>query len=383
MPSPNPHRLPFIDALKAVGSQLIVLHHLAFYGPMSDWTHQLAPDVVSWFSQHARVAVQIFLVVAGFLAARSLAPDAQLRGSNPLRLLWQRFARVSLPLMAALLLAMVCNELARAWMEHDSVPDAPTLGQFVAHGLLLHSLLDVDSLSAGVWYVAIDVQLYALLLGLLWLAPRLGMAAPLLVGALVLASLFYFNVDSDWDNWAVYFFGAYGLGALAYWVSRAGAGRNSSAWWALMVLLTALALAIDWRSRIALALAVALALAWAHRSGGLFTWPRSRALGYLGRISYGVFLLNFPVALVVNAWFTRYASADAWVQTVGVLVAWVACNVAGAAFHHGVEQRLGRLSHRRTRTRPIRLEQTAHTAGAEPHAKPLQTDHPAAPQLPL
>ena len=345
--------MPFIDALKAVGSQLIVLHHLAFYGPMSDWTHQLAPDLVAWFSQHARMAVQIFLVVAGFLAARSLAPDARLLTDRPLVKLWERFVRVSLPLMAALLLAMVCSEIARYWITHDSLPAPPTLWQFVAHALLLHSLLGVDSLSAGVWYVAIDVQLYALLLGLLWLGQRLprrwGAASQLLVVAVVLASLFHFNRNSEWDNWAVYFFGAYGLGALAFWVSRAGAARSAPAWLAGMALLTGLALTLDWRTRIALALGVALALAWAHRSGWLFTWPRSRALGYLGRISYGVFLLNFPVALVVNAWFTRYASADAWVQTLGVLVAWLACNLAGAAFHHGVEQRLGKLGRTETK----------------------------------
>ncbi|MBT9464088.1 acyltransferase family protein [Hydrogenophaga sp.] len=346
-PAATSERMPFIDALKAVGSQLIVLHHLAFYGPMSDWTHQLAPGLVGWFSQHARIAVQIFLVVAGFLAARSLAPGGRLRTERPLALLWQRFLRVSLPLMAALLLAMVCTEIARYWMTHDSLPAPPTLWQFVAHALLIHSVLGVDSLSAGVWYVAIDVQLYALLLGLLWLEQRAtrrsGALAPLLVVAMVLASLFHFNRDSDWDNWAIYFFGAYGLGALAYWVSRADSGRRAPAWLVGMVLLTALALALDWRTRIALALCVALALAWAHRSGWLFTWPRSRALSYLGRISYGVFLLNFPVALVVNAWFTRYASPDAWVQTLGVLVAWLACNLAGAAFHHGVEQRVGQL----------------------------------------
>lgn len=358
MSSPMPERLPFIDALKAVGSQLIVLHHLAFYGPMSDWTHQLAPDLVSWFSQHARMAVQVFLVVAGFLAARSLAPDGRLRSARPLSMLWQRFVRVSLPLMAALLLAMVCTEVARNWMDHDSLPDRATLGQFMAHALLLHSLLDVDSLSAGVWYVAIDVQLYALLLGLLWLGHRLGAGAMpmVLVAALVLASLFYFNRDSDWDNWAVYFFGAYGLGALSYWASRGEAGRRATLWLTGMAVFTAVALAVDWRTRIALALGVALALGWAHRSGRLFTWPRSRVLGYLGRISYGVFLLNFPVALVVNAWFFRHASADPWVQTLGVLLAWLACNMAGAAFHHGVEQRLGRLGRSRPPVAPPQSE---------------------------
>ncbi|AOF86604.1 acyltransferase family protein [Hydrogenophaga sp. RAC07] len=351
--APAVERLPFIDALKAVGSQFIVLHHLAFYGPMSDWTYPLAPGLVGWFSQHARMAVQIFLVVAGFLAARSLAPDGVLRSERPLTLLWQRFVRVSLPLTAALLLAMVCTEIARVWMTHDSLPAPPTLWQFVAHALLIHSLLGVDSLSAGVWYVAIDVQLFALLLGLLWLGRRLGWVAPLLVVAVVLASLFHFNRDSGWDNWALYFFGAYGLGALAFWLSRAQAGRSAAVWLAAMVLITLLSLALDWRTRIALALGVALALAWAHRSGWLFTWPRSRALAYLGRISYGVFLLNFPVALVVNAWFTRYASPDAWTQTLGVLVAWLACNLAGAAFHHGVEQRLAGLGRARRPAVPL------------------------------
>lgn len=368
--APAADRLPYIDALKAVGSQLIVLHHLAFYGPMSDWTHQLAPEVVGWFSQHARMAVQIFLVVAGFLAARSLAPEGRLRTERPLGLLWQRFVRVSLPLIAALLLAMVCTEIARYWMAHDSLPEPATLWQFVAHSLLIHSLLGVDSLSAGVWYVAIDVQLYALLLGLLWLGRRMGgqlsVVAPVLVVAVVLASLFHFNRDSGWDNWALYFFGAYGLGALAYWLSRANADLRTTPWQvgmvAGMVLLTVLALALDWRTRIALALGIALSLAWAHRSGWLFTWPRSRALGYLGRISYGVFLLNFPVALVVNAWFTRYASPDALTQTLGVLVAWLACNLAGAAFHHGVEQRLGRLGRAR---RPAKPDQRAQAAALD------------------
>jgi hypothetical protein len=37
----------FIDTLKALACQLIVLHHLAFYGPMSDHAYSLAPDLIS------------------------------------------------------------------------------------------------------------------------------------------------------------------------------------------------------------------------------------------------------------------------------------------------------------------------------------------------
>lgn len=350
--SPAPRqRLPLIDAFKAVASQLIVLHHLAFYGPMSDATYLLAPALVGWFSQDARMAVQVFLVVAGFLAARSLAPQAVLVTPQPLRQLWRRYVRVALPYIAALLVAMVCTRLAGHWMQHDSLPAPPSFWQFVSHVVLLQSLLDVDSLSAGVWYVAIDFQLFGLLLLLLWLARRWQTSqwpggpwlAPGLVLAGVLASLFYFNRDASWDDWALYFLGAYGLGALAYWIGQLAPGRTGR-WllWAL-ALLTLLALALDYRTRIALALSVALGLAWALRGGWLYTWPRSAALAYLGKISYSVFLLNFPVALVVNAWFTRYGAPDAWVQTTGVLLAWLACNLAGAAFYHLVEQRLSRL----------------------------------------
>lgn len=344
-------RLPLVDAFKAVASQLIVLHHLAFYGPLSDGAYLLAPDLVAWFSQDARMAVQVFLVVAGFLAARSLAPEAVLVSANPLAQLWQRYVRVALPYIAALLVAIVCTKVAGHWMQHDSLPDPPTVKQFVSHVLLLQGVLDVASLSAGVWYVAIDFQLFALLLLLLWIARRGPNAASLrqrrLTRALVwlvgLASLFYFNRDADWDDWAVYFFGAYGLGALAYWFSQLSS-LHARRWrmWGL-VLLTLLALAFDFRTRIALALAVALVLAWSLRKGWLYTWPRNPVLAYLGKISYSVFLLNFPVALVVNAWFTRYGSANAWVQTAGVLVAWLACNLAGAAFYHLVEQKLSRL----------------------------------------
>lgn len=353
-PASAGERLPFIDLFKAVGSQLIVLHHLAFYGPMSDWTHQLAPGLVTWFSQDARMAVQVFLVVAGFLAARSLAPDGVPRAGSPAVLLRQRYVRVALPFIAALLVAMVCTEAARLWMApHDSLPAPPGLWQFIAHALLLHTLLDVDSLSAGVWYVAIDFQLYALLLGLLWLARRAppGPWLPALVGLVVAASLFHFNRDAHWDSWALYFFGAYGLGVLTHGATRSDAVWRGGGRWimAALVALALLALVLDFRERIALALGVALLLACAQRQGWLHTWPRHRAVAYLGRISYAVFLLNFPVALVVNALFTRYGNADPVTQTVGVLLAWLACNLAGALFHQAVEQRLSRVGRRRTR----------------------------------
>ena len=54
----------------------------------------------------------------------------------------------------------------------------PTLPQVVAHAFLLQSILGYEGLSAGVWYIAIDFPVFALLLGTLWLARGIGRGGP-------------------------------------------------------------------------------------------------------------------------------------------------------------------------------------------------------------
>ena len=81
-------------------------------------------------------------------------------------------------------------------------------------------------------------------------------------------------------------------------------------------------------------------------SGNLVCRPRPVCYLNLGAKMCGVFLMNFPVSLVVNAAFTRFAPPDVWVQSAGVLLAWAACVGAGALFFHTVEQPLRRWSAR-------------------------------------
>ncbi|MBO4123491.1 acyltransferase [Cupriavidus gilardii] len=339
--SSQPARLAGIDALKAIGSQLIVLHHLAFYGPMSDAAHSLAPVLIDWLSDYARIAVQLFLVIGGFLAARSLAPDGVLRTSRPLAALLRRYRKLVAPFAAAIGLAVAAAALARQGMTHSSIPAPPQWGQLLAHLLLLHDVLDIDALSAGVWYVAIDFQLFGLLLLTLWLARQLPAAwrvraAAAMVAALGLASLFWFNRDADWDMWAIYFFGAYGLGVLGYWASNPG---RSGGWLAALAAVGIAALMVDMRSRIALALVVTLWLAVGRRGGWLADWPRGRVFAAFGTISYSVFLVHFPVCLLVNSVMSQVAPGMPWLNAAGMAMAWLASNVAGALFYRYVESR--------------------------------------------
>lgn len=329
-----------IDALKAVSSQLIVLHHLAFYGPMSAAAHVLAPGLIDWLADYARIAVQVFLVISGFLAARSLAPHGHLEVANPVVVLWRRYRKLVVPYAAAILLSIAGAAIARAWLVDDAIPAAPHLRQFLAHLLLLHNILDVDALSAGVWYVAIDLQLFALLILSLWLARTVsgrGRAWGMpVVAALAVVSLFWFNRNAMWDVWALYFFGAYGMGTLAYWASHPE--RSSLPLIALGAVGTA-ALVIDFRLRIAVALATAMLLAIARRGDWLERWPRGRVVACFGRISYSVFLVHFPVLLVVNAVVHHLAPGQPLCNALGILFAWVASNLAGALFHRYVERR--------------------------------------------
>jgi len=338
-------RQTHIDALKLIGSQLIVLHHFAAYGPLADAMSHAAPHLSAWLYGYARMAVQVFLVLGGYLAARNLAPEGQIRIGSPWRTLWRRYQRLVLPFVAALLLAVAAAMLARHWLSDDFIPAAPTLGQTLSHALLLHGVLGQESLSAGVWYVAIDFQLFALMTLLLWLGQR-RLWAVLLVLGLVLASLFFFNRHEDWDNWAIYFFGAYGMGALAYWV---GSSRHPGKLIGLLALAGLLALVLDFRGRIALALVVALLLAlvqWRDHTRLLqsaMPAPLARAVGLLGQSSYALFLIHFPVLMLGNALFAHLQLSNS-VAAMGVLLAsWAICLALALLFQRWVEAPLSRL----------------------------------------
>lgn len=345
-----------INMLKAVAAQLIVLHHLAFYGPMADHVRLILPDMIDWLAGNARLAVQVFLVVGGFLAAKSLSPSGQPVMVEPLGAIWRRYAKLAPPFIAATLIAAGASVLAGQWMEHDSISAPATMGQLAAHAALAHGVLGYPSLSAGAWYVAIDFQLYAMLVAILWVSARIAgpvrrsWLVPGLVAVTGAFSVLYFNLNSDWDNWGPYFFGSYGLGIAAWWAGDPRRKTRGAVLVQAAIFLPALvALAVSFRSRLALAIMVACALVIFGRAeitskGRIWT-----VINSLARTSYSVFLIHFPVCLLVNAAFTRFVPADPVLQGLGMLTAWGFSLAAGAVFHRWVETPLGRVLQPSTR----------------------------------
>lgn len=329
----NSNRMPLIDALKAIAALLVLSNHFSSYGPLAAIARDAFPGLFGWFFEYGRMAVQIFLVIAGFLAARALSREGQALAVSPLPLLWKRYLRLAVPYLAAIGLAIAAAALADQWMDDEAIPARATFSQWLAHALLLHGVLGIDALSAGVWYIAIDFQLFALMAILLW-SGRIRILAPALVLGVATASLFWFNRDAELDNWAIYFFGSYGLGAAAWWASDR---RQMSVWLGVIATVAIAALIVDFRLRIALALAVAMTLGFSRRCGLLEQWPNFRPLAFLGQISYSVFLVHFPVLLLANAVYTRLELDSPTSAILGLVAALTASLLAATVFYRWIE----------------------------------------------
>lgn len=345
-----------IDILKVVAAQCIVLHHFSAYGPLSEAASGVFPEVMAWLYDNARIAVQVFLVVAGYMAAKNFALTHR-PGSALLAGLWQRYLRLAFPFIAALLLTVLCSAIARPFLASEVVPAAPTVAQFLAHASLLHSVLDVESLSAGVWYVAIDFQLYAALALLIWFSRGKRWLSMGLVAVLCIASITWFNTNADWDVWALYFFGAYGLGALAWWAGlRARHGALAITLYAVALSVGLASLAVNFRERMALAISVSAVLA----SFGSWQLRLPRAMDYavdlLSRTSYALFLVHYSVLLLANAAWAELGWEDGDAALFFIAGSWFVALGVSYLFHTQVEQRFAQW---RSAAKPAALPQTA------------------------
>lgn len=337
------HRLTHIDATKAVASHLIVLHHFTAYGPLADALDLAAPRSTDWLFEYARMAVQVFLVIGGYFAASALASHGMMQGKHPGRKIVQRYVRLMPPLAAALVLTMVCSALARPWLAADFIPQAPTWGQLLAHLTLSFDVLGIEPLSIGIWYVAMDFQLFALMALLLWLAKARAQAV---VAVAMLASLFVFNTASGNDHWAPYFLGAYAMGAFAWWTGHSSQARRRLGWLALA---GATALMWDFRWRIAIALGLALWLGFARSALRLHATPTvlhptaAKLVRWAGRSSYALFLTHFCVLMLANVVWAVAGWTSAAAALVLTSAAWLACAALALVFERWVERPLGAL----------------------------------------
>jgi peptidoglycan/LPS O-acetylase OafA/YrhL len=209
--------LLLIDFLKVFAALLIILHHLSSYGQIAEDAYLVLPGVMTWLFEYGRYAVQIFLVMAGYLAAQSLSRYANNRFSAQglLKIILNRYLRLFAPYATALIFTILCAYIARFWVNDEFVGESETLSQFLAHLFFIQGILGLDSISAGAWYIAIDWQLYSVL-AILIISFSSYQAVIWVISILAVVSLLIFNRSGEYEAYFIYFIGAYGLGVLAY-----------------------------------------------------------------------------------------------------------------------------------------------------------------------
>jgi len=343
-----------LDLTKAIGCVLIIWHHLAVYSPMFDRVMWLAPDPFSALYNHGQLAVQAFLVVAGFLSAAQLmryvpknAQGLTADFSVP-RLLRKRYLRLAIPLMAALTLTLCITALVRPWYPHDSLSDTPGMWTIGVHALMLQDLLSVPALSAGIWYVAIDFQLFAIALACVWLAtyihrwnPRFHLRGLTVLLWLILSvlSLNIWNRQENLDVHGLYFFGSYGLGMMAY---RVRLSRTTAKGWFIMFVLGLSALWFEPRWRMGLAWGLALLFAaspFEAANDAVTAWGErwQGAISSLAQKSYSIFLVHFAVSLMVSAVWFQSNWQDPLVNVDGMCLSFVLSLWVGSVLYREVE----------------------------------------------
>ena len=384
-------RLRYLDGLRGFASLGVTCYHITRYGPVAESARGSIPTLLQGFCDHAWVGVQVFFVISGFVIAYSVR-RARVTPGYFANFAFRRSLRLDPPYWSTLALVLLLHFVMTRWWGTVSPVDVPTplspplsLGTVGAHLLYLHKILGYDSLSAGFWTLCIEFQFYlAYVLGLgvvQWLTrhtPRWpGWFWPVFVfGGFGVASLVWWNHNRSLDDFVPYFFCLFFLGIAAFWT----VSNQAPAWvfWGYAGLVVvrlwgADALHFDGESLLAslelkAALVCGISIVVMHRAGRLATaldWPW---LQFLGRISYSLYLIHFPVAHVVTTLAERVLGAplSSPVAAGTLLVALGASLAAAHGFYRLVEAPSVRLANRfRRREAPAPPERvgTAEASG--------------------
>lgn len=299
-------RFAFLDALRGLGALGVTCYHIHRYRPLRAPVDSLLPGFVQNALLYGWVGVPVFFVIAGFVVAYSLRNTPVTLASFG-NFTLRRIVRLGLPYWTTILLVVALDYVARQWWRVPSVTDPVGWPKLAANFAFLQDVLGYGNISAGTWFVCIDLQFGLLFVVLLWLVQRLSCGCPdggkaqavVLTAVFVplgLLSLFLFNLDARYDMWIIYFFCMPTLGTLAWWALENRLLRG--VFWAYAVALV-VGLAYHWRLEIAIALGAGVTIYVVGRLGHLGDWLTARWLQYLGRISYSLYLIHYAAGWAV------------------------------------------------------------------------------------
>lgn len=345
-----------IDGIRGIGAISIALYHIFRYGPLPLAADAVVPDPVRWCIDHGWIAVQFFLVISGFGAAYATLNQVLPIGAVRVYLV-RRLIRLGGAYWATIALSTVLTAIAILALDDRSFNESlPTLGQIAAHIAFLQDIIDYENLTTGIWFLSIDLQFGVVFILLLKLAQstaeqmsgdasRPGIL-PLAIwfGPLTLYSLFVSVRLSATEMWFHHFFCMPMLGAVVCWTVYGG--LRPRVFWTYATLIQAQVIRVFveeevFMLEVALALMAGSIIYCAARLGTIETWLNNPLMQYLGRISYSLFLIHYPVSWVIGWIGVRLTGDQPW-AALGWLLAELLASIGAAhlLYTHGEQPSL-------------------------------------------
>ncbi|HTI49575.1 MAG TPA: acyltransferase [Planctomycetaceae bacterium] len=386
-------RSTFVDALRGIAALSVACYHIFRYGPLPEPASRVVPGILQVWFDHGWIGVQVFFVISGFVIAYSVR-NVRITPGYVANYALRRSIRLDPPYWSTILLVLLVHWVFHLHLGFDSPMDVPSPMEtpltwmiLLSHVLYLQNILGFENLSAGFWTLCIEVQFYLMYVIGLGVAQHLSHrskaassdvgAVPLLAlfAPLAILSLFAWNSGLGSELWRNAF-ASLGLDSVAaadpgqdYWITHFFCMffLGSAAWWALdrrvppivfwgYVGLMAVRLGGEWiivrrwSLDLTIALIAGIAIYLLGRRGRLGTTLNYRWLQYLGRISYSLYLIHFPVAHVVTTLgyehMTLNRTLAPWAAAAWLLAALVASIAAAHLLYTFVEAPSVRLASR-------------------------------------
>jgi peptidoglycan/LPS O-acetylase OafA/YrhL len=313
------HRYLALDGLRGVAALLVVLFHV-------QWPNHLTHTA---FVGNAYLAVDLFFVLSGFVIAAN--NSARITDLGDLRrFICLRFFRIY-PLHIATLLVLLALEVAKliaqnagaAAATHAPFVDGNSYAALIANILLVHGLGVLDTLgwNSPSWSISCEFAAY-LVFALAAGAGVLRRDIWVLLGVLLACTTYGMialtreTLDVTYDWGLLRCLSGFFLGVAVHHYTASGRMRRiASSWPAGVVaageygLLLALVGVMSWGRGGAVVLVVPLYVA-AIALFQLDRGPLARALAsrpaqFLGRVSYSIYMVHFPVLIFASIFLKR------------------------------------------------------------------------------